>query len=136
MSDDWVTLPGLFDDASMDELCHDLDAAEVAHEGASMARKSDPSGPRAWRVRVAATQVGDAARVLGRFYDLEDPETAQPFRGDCPACGDPVEGAWTCPHCELSFATNVKPDDPLVLFLREHGGFVDPGERTAGAEEP
>ena len=137
MSDDWVTLPGLFDEASMDELCHDLDQEEVAHEGASMPLKSDPQGPHAWRVRVPATQAAAAAKVLGRFFDLEDPATAQPFRGDCPACGDPVDGSWTCPSCELNFQPQVKADDPLVLFLREHDGFVDPEERADEVfEEP
>ncbi len=121
----WVELPGLYDEALLEELCHEMDAARVDHESASIPLKDgQASGPRAGRVRVRSGHVPSAAKVLGVFFDVEDPAEAQPFRGQCPACEEDVPGVWTCPSCEISFRSSVNPNDPLVLFLREHGGFV------------
>jgi rubredoxin len=128
----WTELPGLYDQASLDELCHELDQARVEHESASVPmRDGDHEGPRAGRVRVQAGHLRTAAAVLGRFYDLEDPAEARPYSGPCPACEEEVADSWTCPSCELSFKANVNEHDPLVLFLREHGGFVTEDSDTA-----
>jgi hypothetical protein len=77
-------------------------------------------------VRVITGHVGTAARVLGKLFEVEDPEAALPYDGPCPACEEPVEEVWVCPSCELSFKPHVNPRDPMLLFLREHGGFLPP----------
>jgi len=121
----WTELPGLYDQASLDELCHELNRARVEHQSASIPLKDgSEDGPRAGRVRVQSGHVRTAAAVLGRFFELEDPAAARPYRGPCPACEEQVVDSWTCPSCELSFKSSVNEHDPLVLFLREHGGFV------------
>ncbi|MDG2148435.1 MAG: hypothetical protein P8N09_02810 [Planctomycetota bacterium] len=121
----WTELPGLYDEAVLDELCHELHRARVEHESASIPLKEGVEGsPRAGRVRVQGSHVRTAAAVLGRFFELEDPTAARPYKGACPACEEQVVDSWTCPSCELSFKSSVSENDPLVVFLREHGGFL------------
>jgi rubredoxin len=121
----WTELPGLYEEAVLDELCHELHLARVEHESASIPLKEGAEGgPRAGRVRVQRSHVRTAAVVLGRFFELEDPAAARPYKGSCPACEGDVVDSWTCPSCELSFKSGVKENDPLVVFLREHGGFL------------
>lgn len=133
----WTELPGLYDEASLDELCQELEAARVEFESASVPLKDGvESAPRAGRVRVSTGHVRTAAKVLGRFFELEDPATVKPFRGPCPACEEEVLDSWTCPSCELSFKATVNANDPLVLFLREHEGFLTEEDLTEDETSP
>jgi hypothetical protein len=112
-----------------------LERARVEFESASVPLKDGvQDAPRAGRVRVQTSHVRTAAKVLGLFFDLEDPAEARPYSGQCPACEEEVVESWTCASCELSFKANVSENDPLVVFLRQHEGFVT--EADLAEDEP
>jgi len=67
---------------------------------------------------------GKAAAIFFQHYlDIENPDTAVPFSGTCPACGAAVGGAWTCPTCEISFRGEYDENHPMVQFIRFYSGF-------------
>lgn len=70
--------------------------------------------------------VRGAAMILRAYFEIFDPEDDVPFTGDCPACGEKLVDAWECTGCELLFRTPCDPDDRLLPWLREHGGFDQP----------
>jgi hypothetical protein len=120
----WVELPGLYTEQDHTELSEALESAGVEHESRGVSLEAKPTGaPSVYLFRVQTTQVQPAARVLGEFFDMEDPERAQPYEGDCPACGEPVAASWDCPSCELNFKPRADPRDPVFQFLRAHEGF-------------
>jgi hypothetical protein len=70
-------------------------------------------------------QARAAARIFRIIFELEDPADAEPISGPCPACGEKLAEAWACPSCELKFRPAQGEDDPLVAFVRDHGGFEE-----------
>ena len=75
--------------------------------------------------RVLEIQATAAAIVIRNVLEIDDPATAKPFHGACPACGETVNGSWNCPSCEISFSEGYEENDPLVEFIRQHDGFKD-----------
>lgn len=126
MSDaaEWVQLPAMFDDANHAELAAAFDAAGVEHQSRSMVfDEGTPKAAARHLVRVHAVHARPAARVLRELFGLADPESEPAFTGDCPACGEAVENAETCPSCELNLAATGSGDDPMLAFVQQHGGF-------------
>lgn len=124
MSDPWIQIPGHFGERQAIALLDALraggiewrrtEAPGVAGRGADTLRHV---------IHVPAASVRPAARLVGEALGLEDPERAQPFTGECPACSESIADAWTCPSCELSFRCTFDAKDPTICFVREHGGF-------------
>lgn len=77
-------------------------------------------------IRVPEEQVKAAALVYRNALEIDDPATFEPLTGECPACGEQVDGAWECPSCEINYRGQYTEDSPIVLFIREHGGYDDP----------
>ena len=120
----WLHVPGMFDVGVLDDL-----AAAFAERGVEWASKplleaGAPPEASAHVLHVNKEHAAAAVSVLCVLLELEDPEQLQPFEGPCPACGHEVQSAWACPECELGFGARHKSDDPLITFVREHGGFA------------
>lgn len=72
---------------------------------------------------VPEEQAAAAAIVIRNALDIEDPATERPFQGNCPACCEPVFGAWECPSCEIGFRGEFEETDEIIEFIRQYGGF-------------
>jgi rubredoxin len=79
----------------------------------------------AYSIFVPMAHAKAAALAFRHFMNITDPGSGQPFSGNCPACGEQINNAWVCPSCEISFSGGYKEDDPIVIFIKQFGGFDD-----------
>ena len=122
MASDWIRLPGVYDDIHALDLGRLFDAHEVVWGQDLLPLGAHHAGGHHRRLlRVRAEHIQTAARLIRDLYDLHDPAGLEPYSGPCPACAHDVVEAFACPACELSF--HAPADDPLIQFVKEHGGF-------------
>jgi hypothetical protein len=122
--DGWLEIPVLFREAQYAQLCAVFDAHGVLWWSDAVNTKVKPWGAsHAQVLYVHPDHAGAAATILRLAFDLEDATRDEPFSGPCPACGAEAVKAWACPDCELSFRSRHAPDDPLIEWVRAHGGF-------------
>ncbi|RKY17868.1 MAG: hypothetical protein DRQ55_14730 [Planctomycetota bacterium] len=120
----WIEIPTLLDDLAVALARRALTDAGVANDSKTQMTGVHPwGGSHGYVLLVAVDQARPAARILRELWEIDDPADDQPYTGDCPACGSPVDAAWACPSCELGFRSPGDTDDPLIVFLREQGAF-------------
>ena len=79
-----------------------------------------------YSVYVTEAHAQASALMFRQFLNINDPASEQPFTGTCPACGKEIVGDWACPSCEISFRGEYDENSPIVVFIRQYGGFDDP----------
>jgi hypothetical protein len=126
MTDAWIPIPKAFDAEDADRLAKRLSRKRIEHRVEPAAGPSGPSPASRCTVVVRAEDLAPVARLLREFWGITDPAALEPYTGACIVCGARIEGAWTCPACGISYRPILDPDDPVVAFIRDHGGFEAP----------
>ena len=140
----WIEIPEMLEMSALAELTRTFDAVGIEHQHRSVTigvslngstlsgeRRSlagHPTEQHAYSLYVRREHVHGAAMILRAYFEVFDPKADVSFTGDCPACGEPLVQSWACTSCELGFRTPEDPEDLLLPFLREHGGFDPPCE--------
>ena len=120
----WVEVPTLLVYEEFLRVQAAFEAAGLVFEHRTVNTDVGPRGARnGYGLYVSRTQLRSAARAIREALGQDDPAQDEPFTGPCPACETEVPDAFECPSCGLGFRTPGDPDDPLLVFLREHGAF-------------
>jgi hypothetical protein len=120
----WIEVPQLFDDEQLQSVQAEFSKAGVVFSSEPIALiEAKYHQEVKHTIYVSRIYARQAARILAEILELEDPADDTPFTGDCPACGTKVTNSWSCPSCELGFHSRFDADDPMIVFVRENGGF-------------
>ncbi len=120
----WLDVPQLLDEQQLAEVRDAFSKAGVVFASEAIALSEEGKHQELkYVLHVSRLYAKQAAQILAETLELEDPADDAPFTGDCPACGAKVKNAWSCPGCELGFHSRFDTNDPMILFLRENGGF-------------
>ncbi|MHC4845303.1 MAG: hypothetical protein ACYTCU_03980 [Planctomycetota bacterium] len=121
---EWVQLPGMLGHDEFLHLMHHFDEqGVVSRHRAIQTHVGVEGGQHAYVIQVQPSDAQKVARTLAHEWEVQDPQRIEPFTGECAACGAQVEGVWECAECGISFRPRLRDDDPVVVFIREHGGF-------------
>ncbi len=123
MTDAWIPIPKSFEAEDANRLAKRFSRKRIAHRVEPAAEPSGPSPSARCTVSVRGGDLRPVAGVLREFWGIKDPAALEPYTGACIVCEASIEGAWTCPACGISYRPILDPDDPVVAFIRDHGGF-------------
>ena len=121
-----IEIPYYLNDLEYPPVKEHFDKLGIYYKSMPVTRSSTRnSRDNGWAFFVPETHLRAASIVFRNVLGIDDPTSLEPLVGDCPACGEQVSGAWTCPSCEISFRGWFDEDSPIVVFIRQHGGFDD-----------
>ena len=118
---EWIEVPEILEISALAEL-----TVAFKEVGIEFEHRSIKTGVNLHSLYVRPEHVRGAAMILRAYFEIFDPEDDIPFTGDCPVCGEKLVETWACTECELGFRSPVDPEDRLLPWLREHGGFDQP----------
>ena len=125
--DKWIEIPILLDHEDYLRIEKYFTRLGIKYQGKPVTTRVGITGAdHSYSVYVTEDHVPASALVFRHFLDIQDPASEEPFTGACPACGERIVDAWTCPSCEISFRGEYDEDSPMVVFIRQYGGFNDP----------
>ena len=81
--------------------------------------KGQGCGQQQYHLVVAKESLKDCVEALKEHFGLTD-ETAEPFTGECPACGMNLNSAAVCSECGLNFCQDqweARSKHPFTQFL-------------------
>jgi len=123
----WIEIPVLLNYEDFLSIEKQFTHLGINYQGKPVTTRVDTTGAdHSYAVHVTEAHARAAALVFRHFLEIVDPATEQPFTGVCPACGERIDGAWICPSCNISFRGGCEEDSPIVVFIRQYGGFDDP----------
>ena len=123
----WIDVPALLDDDQLAQAKAAFAQSGVDYWSHAVMTSVGPmGGTHAYALHVSVEHARVAAKLLRNLLELDDPAEALPFTGACPACGEAAVDVWACPSCELGFRSPHDENDPMIVFLRDHGGFREP----------
>jgi hypothetical protein len=124
---EWVQMPGMLGHDEFLHLMQLFDSQGVVSRHRTIQTAAGPQGgEHAYVIQVQPSDAQRVAQILAEEWQVQDPEKVEPFTGECAACGEQVEAVWDCTSCGISFRPRLRKDDPIVVFIREHGGFGYP----------
>ena len=131
----WIEIPMLLNYEEFLHIEKHLTHLGINYESKTVTTRVNQMGAEhSYSVYVAEEHAPAAAIAFRHFLDINDPAGEQPFTGTCPACGERITGVWTCPSCEISFRPGYDKDDPIIVFIRQYGGFDDPRPGESSGE--
>lgn len=123
----WIEIPVLLNHEDYLSIEKQFTHLGIEYQGRPVTTRVGITGAdHSYSVYVTEDQVSACALLFRHFLDIQDPASEQPYTGDCPACGEQIVDAWTCPSCEISFRGEYDEDSPMIVFIRKYGGFDDP----------
>jgi methionyl-tRNA synthetase len=84
---------------------------------------SHHGGVTEYLLLVSEDDYEDTIEILMEYFEISV-AVAEPFTGECPACGGHIDGMNECPDCGLSLAMGTPPiflDHPFYKFLERNG---------------